>query len=52
MANVTVYTMNFCPFCERAKALLKRRGIAFDEVLVADDDDAKWKALYEKSGMW
>ena len=51
MANVTVYTMNFCPFCERAKALLKRRGIAFDEVLVADDDDAKWKALYEKSGM-
>lgn len=49
--TVTVYTMDYCPFCERAKALLKTRGIPFEEVRVADDDDATWDELYEKSGM-
>lgn len=48
---VTVYTMESCPYCVRAKDLLKRRGIAFKEILVPYDDDAQWEALYEKSGM-
>ncbi len=51
MENVTVYTMKFCPYCERAKALLKQKSIAFKEVMVADDDDAMWDELYKKSGM-
>lgn len=46
-----VYTMEVCPYCIRAKELLKQRGIAFEEILVADDDDAAWDALYKKSGM-
>ena len=49
--SVTVYTMARCPFCERAKALLKQRGIAFVEKLVPMDDDAQWDALYKRSGM-
>ena len=48
---VTVYTMNFCPYCERAKALLKQRGVPFVEQKVADDDEAQWDALYKRSGM-
>jgi glutaredoxin 3 len=48
---VTVYTMNYCPFCERAKALLKQRGVAFVEQKVEEDDDAQWDALYRRSGM-
>jgi len=51
MPKVTVYTMEHCPYCERAKALLKQRGIPFEEVRVAEDDDAKWDELYKKSGM-
>lgn len=51
MPSVTVYTMEYCPYCERAKALLKRRGIAFKETLVPNDDDAQWDALFKKSGM-
>lgn len=50
-APVTVYTMDFCPYCERAKALLKQRGIAYSEVRVPMDDEAQWDALEQKSGM-
>ena len=49
MAKVTVYTMDYCPYCERAKAMLKQRGIAYEEVRVAEDDDAQWDALYKRS---
>jgi glutaredoxin 3 len=50
-AKVTVYTMEYCPFCLRAKDLLKRRGIDFKEVLLPMDDDAQWDELEKKSGM-
>jgi glutaredoxin 3 len=52
MSNqVTVYTMQSCPFCLRAKELLKRRQIPFNEVLVPMDDDAQWDALEKRSGL-
>lgn len=49
--KVVVYTMNYCPYCERAKALLQRKGIAFEEVRVPEEDDAAWDALEKRSGM-
>jgi glutaredoxin 3 len=49
--KVTVYTMDYCPYCERAKSLLKQRGVAYDEVRVPMDDDAQWDALEKKTGM-
>ena len=50
-AKVKVYTMNACPYCERAKQLLTQKGVPYQEIRVADDDDAAWDALYKKSGM-
>ena len=50
-APVTVYTMDGCPFCERAKSLLSQRGVAYREVKVPLDDDAQWDALEKKTGM-
>jgi glutaredoxin 3 len=43
--------MDFCPYCERAKSLLKQRGVAYDEIRVPMDDDAQWDALEKKTGM-
>lgn len=34
MAQVTVYATPFCLYCVGAKALLRRRGIAYDEVRI------------------
>jgi len=37
MANVILYTTTSCPFCQRAKQLLDRKKIAYDEVDVTND---------------
>lgn len=35
MAEVKIYTTPFCPYCLRAKSLLARKGVAFEEIDVA-----------------
>ena len=32
MAQITIYTLMFCPYCSRAKRLLKEKGVQFDEI--------------------
>ena len=34
MQPVTIYSSNLCPFCFRAKSLLKQKGVAFKEIIV------------------
>ena len=41
MAPVEVYTTPSCPYCVRAKRLLTERGIAFEEIDVAEDDELR-----------
>ena len=36
-AEVKVYTTTICPYCVRAKALLAKRGIAYEEINVSND---------------
>ena len=49
MAQVTVYSGPFCPFCDRAKMLLKQKGVAFEDFDVKGDT-AKLKEMLQKSG--
>lgn len=49
MANVVVYTTQICPYCTRAKQLLDRKGIAYKEIRV-DEDDKQRDIMIEKSG--
>ena len=37
MSNVDIYSSLFCPFCHRAKALLRQKGVAFNEIDVDAD---------------
>ncbi len=37
IAPVTVYTTSYCPYCDRAKALLRKRDVPFEEVDVTED---------------
>jgi glutaredoxin 3 len=42
MNNVRMYTTQVCPFCLRAKALLKQRGVeAIDEIRIDLDADER-----------
>ncbi len=34
MSEVVVYSSDFCPFCSRAKNLLRQKGVDFTEVNV------------------
>ena len=37
MKLVTIYTTRFCPYCHRAKALLAKKDVAFEEIDVTFD---------------
>lgn len=37
MAEVIVYTTDYCPYCTRAKGLLQRKKIDFVEINVSND---------------
>lgn len=50
MKKVTVYTMNYCPYCENAKRLLTQKSIPFEEIKLGDDDDAEWNRLEKLTG--
>lgn len=36
--KVVVYTTNYCPFCTRAKALLRSKNVDFEEIDVTLDE--------------
>jgi glutaredoxin 3 len=41
MSKIKIYTTPICPYCVRAKALLKKKGAQFEEVDVFMDADAR-----------
>ena len=41
MAKVEIYTWRSCPFCLRAKALMKRKGIDYLEYPIDGDQSAR-----------
>ncbi|HXP38610.1 MAG TPA: glutaredoxin domain-containing protein [Solirubrobacteraceae bacterium] len=50
MSKVTVYTTDPCSFCVRVKALLKSRGVEFDEVNLSKDPAGRVE-LARRTGM-
>ena len=49
IAQVTIYTRAFCPYCSRAVSLLEQKGVEFDEI-DAGMDAAKRKEMIQRSG--
>jgi len=49
MPSVRVYSKSNCPYCVRAKALLAKKGVSFEEIDVERDDGLRtW--LVEATG--
>ena len=49
MAEVEIYTTQTCPYCVAAKALFRKKGVAYREIDVTGDD-AKRRWLVETTG--
>jgi glutaredoxin 3 len=51
MQPIRMYTTRWCGYCVRAKALLRSRGLAFEEILL-DDDPSFRETLHDLTGGW
>ncbi|MFM6404137.1 MAG: glutaredoxin 3, partial [Microcystis sp.] len=49
-AKVEIYTWSSCPFCIRAKALLKKKGVEFTEYCIDGDEQARAKMSDRANG--
>ena len=50
MAKIEIYTIAFCPYCDRAKALLGRKGVAFEETDAPSGSQARKDAIARSGG--
>jgi glutaredoxin 3 len=50
MAKVEIYTGMFCGYCERAKRLLKQKGVEYIEIPVDMDPDARRVMMQRAQG--
>ena len=39
--KVEIYTWRFCPYCIRAKGLLDRKGVTYNEYMIDGDETAR-----------
>lgn len=47
---ITIYTTRTCPFCVRAKGLLRDRNLSFDEIDVGADPQARARMTQRAQG--
>jgi len=49
MKAVKIYTKDYCPYCQRAKAFLKQKSVNFEEQNI-EGDTATAEKLFSKTG--
>ena len=50
MQKVVMYSTDYCPYCSRAEALLKARGVTDLEKIRIDQDPDQRQAMIERTG--
>ena len=50
MAKVTIYTRAFCPYCSRAVALLKDKGVEMNEIDAGMDPKLREEMIQRSKG--
>ena len=51
MKKVKIYTLNYCPYCKRAKAILQDFGVKFEEIDVTDFSEDKIGEIARELGI-
>ncbi len=50
MAKIEVYTTNICPYCDRAKQLLRKHNLSFEEINVSSNILKREEMLKRSNG--
>jgi len=50
MASVTIYTTMLCGYCARAKSLLGKKGVAYDEIDISEVPGAREEMIRKAGG--
>lgn len=50
MAQVTIYTKDYCPYCVRAKMLLSGKGVQFDEIQIDRQPERRPEMIERANG--
>ncbi len=50
MANITMYTAAYCPFCNNAERLLESKGVTDINKIRVDEEPEKRMEMMEKTG--
>ena len=48
--HIVIYTTTYCPYCDRAKMLLKSKGLAFEEIDVTNDEALRAELVVKAEG--
>ncbi len=48
MKQIEIYTLDYCPFCQKAKMFFNQHNVDFIEIPCDDDEEEKRKELTEK----
>jgi glutaredoxin 3 len=51
MPTVEIYTTRYCPFCNAAKALLKRKGVNYSEIDIGRDWERREEMIQRANGL-
>jgi glutaredoxin 3 len=49
--SISVYTKNYCPYCVRAKNLLKTKNLSFKEIDITEDLNLQKECFSKSNGM-
>ena len=50
MSRVEIYSTLFCPYCARAKSLLERKGVAYENIDIIEDTSKRDEMLARSGG--
>jgi len=50
MTDILIYTASYCPYCTKAKELLKMKGRSFKEIDVTDSDKLRAEMMKKSGG--
>lgn len=51
MQDVTIYTVDYCPYCKKAELLLKEKNVAYKKIDITSNENEERAKLAEQYGI-